>query len=318
MKSNRKAKQVLVVGSAGFIGKALMRKLSQLAKPAYSLYHTHLPEPLNHITPIFADLRKIDQLETLVRQADTVIYLAWSDPLRNIKTLESPTHDSPNILMLRNLVHAMEQQEARRLVFVSSVGASRFADSHYLKEKYMAESVIINSNIPQKVLVRTSILFSDLSAKDKFVQSIESLMTMPWVYPIPKLTARIAPMHVNDLVEVLIKLLDVPLDSPAQLIELVGRESLALDEIFKSVSQGIGKAHHIALKGFIGDALTPVFERLHGRKRFDGPSLRDMLTLATATREVQDDSALLDKIPKLGHRFDEAMGGNRPPQSKLN
>lgn len=318
MKSNRKAKQILVVGSAGFIGKTLMRKLSQLAKPAYSLYHTHLPEPLNHVTPLFADLRKTDQLETLVKQADVVIYLAWADPLRNIKTLDSPNNDSPNILMLRNLVHAMEQQDCRRIIFVSSLGASRFASSRYLKEKYMAESVILNSNIPEKVILRTSILYSDLSAKDKFVQSIESLMTMPWVYPIPRLQGKIAPMHVGDLVEVLVKLLELPLTSPAQLIELVGKESLALDEIFKSVSQGIGKSHHIALKGFIGEALTPVFEKLHGRKRFEGPSLRDMLTLATAKKEAQDDSPLLDELPNFAHRFDEAMGVPKATQPQLN
>lgn len=308
MKSNRKAKQILVVGSAGFIGKVLMRKLSQQARPAYGLYHTHLPEPLNNVTPIFADLRKTDQLETLLKQADEVVYLAWADPLRDMKSNETPTNDSPNIVMLRNLVNAMEQQGSRRLIFMSSLGASRFATSHYLKEKYAAENLIINSSIPEKIILRSAILYSDLNAKDKFVQSIESLMTMPWVYPVPKLDAKIEPVHVNDLVEILLKLLDVPLPSSTQLLELSGKESLALDEIFKSVSFGIGKSNHIALKGFIGDALTPVFEMLHGRKRFEGPSLRDMLTVATARREELLATPLLDKLPHASHRFDEAMG----------
>lgn len=308
MKSNRKAKQILVAGSAGFIGKVLMRKLSAEARAAYGLYHTHLPEPLNNITPVFSDLKKADQLETLLKQSDEVIYLAWAEPLREGKAGEYPTNESPNIVMLQNLVTAMEQQGSRRIIFLSSLGASRFASSHYLKEKYAAENLIINSSIPEKVILRSSILYSDLNAKDKFVQSIESLMAMPWVYPVPRLEGRIEPMHVNDLVEVIAKLIDLPLPETTQLIELKGTESLALEEIFKSVSFGIGKSKHIALKGFIGDALTPVFEKLHGRKRFEGPSLRDMLTVATARSENELTTSLLDKLPNGSHRFNEVMG----------
>jgi nucleoside-diphosphate-sugar epimerase len=317
LKSNRKAKQILIVGSAGFIGKALMRKISQSGRPAYSLYHTHLPEPLNHITPVFADLQRPDQLDTFVKQADEVIYLAWSNTFKTSKLETSPTNESPNILMLRNLVASMEEQGSKRLIFVSSLGASRHASSYYLKEKYAAESVILNSNIPEKIILRSSLVYSDLSAKDKFVQSIESLMTMPWVYPVPRFEEKIAPLHVQDLVDVLIKLIDVPMPTAAQLIEISGEENLALDEIFKAVSQGIGKSHHIALKGFIGDALTPIFEKLHGRKRFEGPSLRDLLTVATKKDEAMEaTNPLLEKMPQFTHRFDEAMG--KPRSSLLN
>ncbi len=308
MKPKPKAKQVLVVGSAGFIGKALMRKLSEQSRSAYGLYHTHLPEPLNHITPVFADLRKSDQWESLLKQCDEVVYLAWADALRDIKSQASPTYDSPNILMLRNLIQAMEEQGSKRIIFLSSLGASRYANSLYLKEKYLAENVIINSKVTEKIILRSSILYSDLSAKDKFVQSIQMLMNMPWVYPVPKLEAKIQPIHVNDLVQVLIKLLDVNLPQTTQLLEMSGAESLALDQIFKSVSLGIGKSHHIALKGFIGDALTPVFEKLHGKKQFDGPSLRDMLTLATAKRE-DEVSPLLAQIPYKPHSFEGVMAG---------
>lgn len=314
MKSTRKAKQILIVGSAGFIGKALMRKISQTGRSAYSLYHTHLPEPLNHITPVFADLQRPDQLDTLVKQADEIIYLAWSNSFKNMKNTSNPTNDSPNILMLKNLVASMEEQGSRRLIFVSSLGASRYAKSYYLKEKYAAESVILNSSIPEKIILRSSLVYSDLSAKDKFVQSIESLMTMPWIYPVPRFDQKIAPLHVNDLVEVLLKLIDLPLPSSAQLLEITGEEQLALDEIFKSVSQGIGKSHHIALKGFIGDALTPIFEKLHGRKRFEGPSLRDLLTVANKKDEAMEaNNPILEKMPHFAHRFDEAMGKPKSP-----
>ncbi len=314
MKNQRsKAKQILIVGSAGFIGKAITRKLSTSARPTYSLYHSHLPEPLNHVTPVFTDLQRPEQLDTLVRQADEVIYLAWSNSFKNLRSNETPDHNSANLVMLRNLVHAMEEQGSRRLIFMSAVGASRHAKTFFLKEKYAAETIVLNSNIPEKVILRSSLVYGDLSAKDKFVQSIESLMTMPWVYPVPRFQEKIAPVHVSDLVDVVIKLLDVPLPNAAQVLEITGQESLALDEIFKSVSQGIGKSHHIALKGFIGDALTPIFEKLHGRKRFEGPSLRDLLTVATPKdKATETNNPILDKIPTSAHRFDEAMGKSKP------
>ena len=318
MKNTRnKAKQILIVGSAGFIGKVLTRKLSLSSRAAYSLYHSHLPEPLNHITPVFSDLQRPEQLDTLVRQADEVVYLAWSNSFKNLKNSASPDNDSLNVMMLRNLVTAMEEQGSKRLIFISSLGASRHAKSFYLKEKYAAESVVLNSSIPEKVIIRSSLVYSDLSAKDKFVQSIESLMTMPWIYPVPRFAEKIAPLHVQDLVDVIIKFIDVPLPNSAQVLEISGQESLALDEIFKSVSHGIGKSHHIALKGFIGDALTPLFEKLHGRKRFEGPSLRDLLTVANQKdKATETNNPVLEKIPHFAHRFDEAMG--KPKAALLN
>ncbi len=313
MKSNRKAKQILIVGSAGFIGKALMRRISQNSRPAYSLYHTHLPEPLNHVTPVFADLLRPEQLDTYVRQADEIIYLAWSNSFKNLKNTSTPTGEAPNLAMLRNLVAAMQEHGSRRLLFMSALGASRYAKSYFLKEKYAAESVVINSNIPEKIILRSSLVYSDINAKDKFIQSIESLMAMPWIYPVPRFEQKIALLHVDDLVEVLLKLIDAPLPSPTQILEIRGKENLALDEIFKSVSQGIGKSHHIALKGFIGEALTPIFEKLHGRKRMEGPSLRDLLTLARVKDEALDPhNPLLEKLPPIEHRFEQAMGKARP------
>lgn len=304
---------ILVAGSAGFIGRPLLRRLAEQGRPVVSLYHAHLPEPLAHMMPIFADMLRAEHLTTALRNVSTVVHLAWSQSFRSqweeaVFAQEGQKQDSRNILMVKNLVHAMEEAGTKRIIFVSALGASRHTDSWYLQEKYFAELVILNSKIPEKVILRSPLVFGEISAKDRLVTAVEKLMRFPWFYPVPKYEGHLSPIHVNDLCEILIRLIDVNVVSSAQLIEVQGSETLAIDEIFRFVSQGIGKGSHFALKGFLGAALAPLFEKIQRRKQENTPQLRDLLTVGG----VPDKSTALNNptygnLPTSTRQFGETM-----------
>jgi uncharacterized protein YbjT (DUF2867 family) len=309
----KSAATVLVSGSAGFVGRHLLRRLSEKNRACIGLYRAHLPEPMAHALPVFGDLLRVEHLPPALDGIETVVHLAWNQSFRSriedaLWGAEETVLASRNLEMLKNLIQAMEDAGTQRIIFVSALGASRHAESLYLQEKYQAELMILNSKIPEKIILRSALSFGDLKYKDRLVTAIERLMRFPWFYPVPRFKEKLAPLHVNDLSEILLKLIDLPLPEQAQILEVTGQQELAIEEVFRIVSQGIGKGTHIPLKGFLGEALTPLFERLRKDTAPGGPHIRDLLTIGNRRDTATTiNSPLQQTLPTGAYRFQDAM-----------
>lgn len=308
---------ILIAGSAGFIGKSLQRRLAEKSRPIISLYNAHLPEPMAHITPIFADMMRPEHLASTLCKAKSVIHLAWSQSFHahweeTFLAHESPRKDSRNIQMVKNLVQAMEEAGTQRIIFLSALGASRSAESWYLQEKYFAEAVILNSRIPEKIILRSSLVFGEIVGQDRLISTIARLMRFPWFYPVPRCREKLAPIHVQDLCEVIVRLIDMELADQACLFEVDGGEQIAIEDMFRYVSEGIGKGTHIALRGLLGSALTPIMERMQKRKVEDLPQLRDLLTIGyRRAPESALNNPLAEALPSHTRRFQDSMKPSR-------
>lgn len=314
--ADSRSKPLLVAGSAGFVGRQFMRKLSQEGRPALSLYHSHLPEPLSHVNPVFVDILRPEPLVPILQKVDQVLFLAWSHSFQRQWEDGKDSQNSPNIQMIRNFVAAMEQAGTKRIIFLSALGASRHAESAFLREKYAAESIILNSRIPEKIILRTSLIYGKLGTQDRFLSAISQLMKVPWFYPVPRHQEKLAPISIDDLNRILLHLFDLNLDVPSHVIEIAGGESLAIEEIFRMVSQGIGKSRQIPITGSIGSALTPLFERLHSQARKTTPSLRDLLSVGNFTdKETGTNNPLIGHLPAQKARMQDSMV--HQPQAKL-
>ncbi len=307
------ASPILITGSAGFIGRNLLRRLSDRNTPTVGLYRAHLPDPMARVTPVFADLLRIEHLPPTLGDVETVVHLAWNQSFRSriedaLWGPEETVLASRNLEMLRNLIQSMEEAKTPRLIFMSVLGASRHAKTLYLQEKYQAELMVLNSKIPEKIILRSAIAFGDINYKDRLVTAIERLMRFPWFYPVPRSKEKLAPIHVSDLCEIVLRLIDMVLPNQAQIIEVAGQQEFALEEVFRIVSQGIGKGAHIPLKGFLGEALTPLFERIHKDSRPIGPHIRDLLTVSNSRdKATAMNSPLQQGLPPGTHRFQDAM-----------
>ncbi|HYX35034.1 MAG TPA: NAD(P)H-binding protein [Oligoflexus sp.] len=313
------AADVLISGSAGFIGRHLLRRLSEKNRASISLYHARLPEPMAHALPVFGDLLRVEHLSPALDGIETVVHLAWNQSFRTriedaLWGAEETMMASRNLEMLRNLIQAMQEVGTRRIIFVSALGASRTTESLYLQEKYQAELMILNSKIPEKIILRSALTFGDIRYKDRLVTAIERLMRFPWFYPVPKSREKLAPLHVQDLSEILLRLIDQALPEQAQILEVTGQQELALEEVFRIISQGIGKGTHIPLKGFLGEALTPLFERLRRDTTPVGPHIRDLLTIGNRRDTATTiNSPLQQTLPTGEHRFQDAMQQHEQP-----
>jgi nucleoside-diphosphate-sugar epimerase len=303
---------LMITGSAGFLGRHLCKSLSHDGRVTVALYHHRLPESLPHIYPVCSDLSSAELLGAPLRGVSTVIHLAWEHNFVGTPTLQQDMASgqiTSNLIILKNLITAMEQSGTRRLIFISAIGASRHSTNPFLREKYIAEFMVMNSRIPEKIVMRSALV---CGGHDQFVKSIMNVMKVPKIYPVPRIKSKLAPLHVSDMVGIVRGLVTEKMVDSTALLEIEGSESYRVDDIFKMVSERYAKGSRLPIKGFIGATLVPFFER-NSRTKTQGPRLRHFLALSSqADKGTWSDLHLLKVVPKKFAGFEGAMSDNYP------
>lgn len=291
---------VMVTGGSGFIGQHLTPKLTEIGKSVVSMYHLRLPVPLANVYPVCSDLSSVDLLAAPLRGVDTVVYLAWEKNF--IGSQEDIIFDpnfervSRNIGQLRNLIEAMERAGTRRIIFMSAIGASRRSKTAFLKEKYLGEFTVLNSNIPEKIIMRTSLVYSPLVGEDFFIQSIMNLMKFPGIYPVPRVQGKLSPILIDDLTRTISDLVLAEMKEPSAILEVSGGEELKIEDIFKLVCEKFAKGSRIQLRGAIGNSLVPIFERRGEYYSPSGPKIKDFMLLSDQRDETTSTDNPVAKI----------------------
>lgn len=282
---------VLVTGGSGFVGRRLIKCLARASKSVVSIYHHRFTEPMVNVYPVCSDLSSVELLAAPLRGVENVVYLAWQHTFLGPNAVEfDPVarRGSVNINILSNMIAAMEKAGTRRIVFLSAVGASPDAENTFLQEKYWAEFCILNSQIPEKVIIRSSLIFGENLAEDRFLRAINALMRFRWVYPLPKLSDRIAPIAVNDICGIIMAALKKEIRCDGTVVEVFGKTQYNMDQLFKAVSQKMGGASGIPIGGMLGNALANLLDP--GKKQGNLPRLRDYLAINTNMEQTENDS----------------------------
>ncbi len=302
---------IMVTGGSGFIGQQVVRTLAEQGRTVVSVYHHKLPDSLDNVYPVCSDISSAELMAAPLRGVETVIHLAWEGGLAGPGTPVSMTPRSPtpltrNAQTLQNLVTAMERAGTRRLIFLSAMGASKRSTVPYLQEKYFAESLVLNSKIPEKIVLRTNVVFGGQGGNDRFLQSIRRVMKYP-VYPVPKKQEGMAPLHVKDLAEILVNSSLIAMADSAAVVEVEGPENYTVHDLFKIVSENYVKKTRFALGGVFGASLLPLLER-DRRTGPANPKLAHFLALASAgSDQTKVDNPLTALIPKKIASFKERI-----------
>lgn len=305
-------KATMVVGGSGFIGRHLVRALSERSQSVVSIYHKRLPEPLPNVYPVCSSLDSVDLLAAPLRGVETVYFLAWQKTF--LGTKEQISFDvkvencSPNLRLLKNLVTAMEIAGTKRIIFMSAIGANRKAKTPFLKEKYLAEFAVLNSVIPEKIIVRSSLVYCRESYDDPFIRSILNIMKFPGIYPVPNHKEEIAPMHIDDLVDILMQLNQAKIEGQSSILEVTGEEKLKIEDVFRMVSDRFVKGARIQVRGTLGNTLLPVFERKGKETVNHRPRIKDYLGLGNQVdRHTRTDNTLTSILPQQYRRLQDAL-----------
>ena len=294
---------VMVTGGSGFVGQQLVRQLADQGRTIVSVYHHRLPESLDNVYPVCSDMSSAELMLAPLRGVETVVHLAWEGGLMGPEILAWPPQGGApptrNAQVLANLIGAMERAGTRRMVFLSAIGAGYGAQVPFLREKYLAELMLLNSKIPEKIILRSSVVWGGQGGDDRFLRSIMRVMKYT-LYPVPTRKDSLSPVHVRDLADTITRACRHDLREPAAVLDVDGGQGYKVDELFRIVSDGYVKKTRFPVGGFLADSLLPLLER-DAKNGLKTPKLRHFLALggqrAASTQVENPLSGVLPENP---------------------
>ncbi|NHN59809.1 complex I NDUFA9 subunit family protein [Halorussus sp. JP-T4] len=231
--------KVLVAGGTGFVGTALVQELTarnhDVTVLARSPEDADLPAGVDRVT---LDLTSADA--TAVRESladhDAVVNLIALSPLFT-PSGGNEMHETVHLGATEALIAAAETAGISRFVQISALGADTDGDTHYIRAKGRAETVVRDSALDW-VIVRPSVVFGDGGEFVDFTR----LLTTPYVSGLPSGgSTRFQPIWVGDLAPMLADCVDEE-DRGGETYELGGPEVLTLADVARQIYAAEGKS----------------------------------------------------------------------------
>jgi len=299
-----------VLGGSGFVGSRLVARLAnsgcQVTVPTRDPQRCRYLRVLPTVRVVHADIHAPQALTALLDGADAAINL--------VGILNEPGRDGAgfrhaHVELTRKLISACSNAGVERLVQVSALNASRPetpdpATSHYLRSKGEAEALLRASTLHWTIL-QPSVIFGP---GDSFLNRFAGLLrVVPLVLPLAMPGARFAPVHVDDVVEAIARVLNEPATA-GRTLQLCGPDIFTLRELVQMVSDTLGlRRRVVGLPRFISRLQAAIMDFVPG-KPFSTDNFRSLLTDSVGSA---DGFRELGIIPRsLRPNLEEALGGS--------
>ena len=211
-----------------------------------------------------------------------------------------------HVTAVEALLAGCRQAGVKKFIQVSSLQASAEGPSHYLRSRGQAENLVRQSQDLAWTIIQPSVIFGP---GDSFLNRFASLLRLtPWVFPLACPDARFAPVHVDDVVAVLIRAATDP-ETDGRCFELGGPQEYRLEELVRSVAEELGLSRRILrLKYPLAWIQASVLEFFPGK-----PLSRDNLrSLSVDSVPVQNGFKALGIDPRsLAAHLGASLGINR-------
>ena len=235
-----KAKNILIFGCSGQIGRSIVRKLTKdnftvtavtrnIHQKGIVLKTLGNAGFINIVESNIFDEKKIRELFT---KADICINLVGilyeqkkGNTFKNIHTV------FPSLL-----AKLSKEYNLKHFIHLSALGINEAVDSDYAKSKLEGENEILK-NFPLATILRPSIVYS---VEDNFTTSFMSLLNKLPFFPLYYSgNSRFAPIHVTDLTDTIHHVISNNIYS--KIIECIGPEIITFREILERLLVLIGK-----------------------------------------------------------------------------
>ena len=235
-----KAKNCLIFGGSGQIGRHLIRKLT---KNNYKVtvvtrnlhqksYIIKTQANAGYIDIVEANIFDSEKIRNLFRKTDIVISLIGIlYEKRKNSTFENIHSIFPSLLS-----KLCKEYKIQQFIHLSALGIHEAIDSKYAKSK-LAGEISIQKNFPMCTILRPSVVFS---SSDNFSNLMMNMLNKLPIFPLYyNGKTKFMPIHCSDLTDIIYHVISKNIHS--KIIECVGPETISFKEIIKKLLKLMGK-----------------------------------------------------------------------------
>ena len=235
-----KAKNCLIFGGSGQIGRNLIRKLT---KKNYKVtVVTRNIHQKSYIIKTQANAGYIDIVESKIFEEQKLRKLFEnSDVCINLigilfESKKGNTFKNIHTIFPSLLSKLAKEYKLKHFIHLSALGINEATDSNYAKSKLEGEEKILK-NFPLATIIRPSIVYS---VDDNFTTNFMTLLNRLPIFPLYyEGKTKFAPIHCSDLTDVIFNIISNNVNS--KIIECVGPEIISFKEILEKLLNLIGK-----------------------------------------------------------------------------
>ncbi len=299
-----------VTGGTGFVGSRLVTRLAnagwEVTVPTRDPQRCRHLRVLPTVRVLHADIHAPATLQTILKGADAAINL--------VGILNEPGRDGAgfrraHVELTQKLIDACTTTEVLHLVQISALNAANPGTpdpgtSHYLRSKGEAEALLRASGLNWTIL-QPSVIFGP---GDSFLNRFGGLLrSVPLAFPLAMPGARFAPVHVDDVVEAIIRVLGQPA-AFGQTFQLYGPETYSLRELVELVADTLGlRRRVIGLPRSISRLQAAVMDYVPG-KPFSTDNYRSLLTDSVGCSDGLQQLGIKPRL--LRPNVTDALGGS--------
>lgn len=274
-----KAQRIVILGGTGFVGSHLT---SRLAADGHQLLllsrnrQAHRQATVGrNVSVVSADVYDAPELRRHIAGADAVINLVGI-----LNEGRRDTFARAHVGLTRLVVDACRDTGVHRLHQMSALNAGA-GTSGYLRSRGEAEALVTASTLDWTIY-RPSTIFGP---GDGLVSRFDRLLAIAPFMPLPRPSARMAPIYVGDVVEAIARAVADPAISVLHTFELYGREVWTLLDLVRAIRDARGR-HRVVLP--LPDALGLVqahVARFAPGKPFTPDNFRTLLIDSVGKRD---------------------------------
>ena len=234
-----KAKNCLIFGGSGQIGRHLIRKLTKnnirvtvvTRNIHQKSYIIKTQANAGYIDIVEANIYDEVKIRELLSNADTCINLIGILYEKGGSTFKNIHAVFPSLL-----AKLSKEYELKNFIQVSALGINEAKDSDYAKSKLEGEKSIL-SNFPMATILRPSIVYS---VDDNFTTNLMTLLNRLPFFPIYYYgKTKFTPIHCSDLTDIIYHVISNDINS--KIVECVGPEEITFKEILQKLLKSINK-----------------------------------------------------------------------------